>query len=620
MAVSQKGEMFNQVKVLPPTHNIFSLQHMVLTTLPFGYTKPIACIPVNPNETYKCKLEAFWRSMPLNAPMMSEVNLRAYSFFVPTRLMYRKKHWEEFITGGKDGKKEQLPKCTSPGDVASFVRQQVEYEIGSPDSSKKDDWKPFFEKYLGSKSLWAHLGYAPLNLDDIPEYKVDNDPDNRATTFTEWLYNLESNPNITGIENYVTYEPFYGYHLIWSEYYRDHNIVEEPVFLEDLHDRTGFIDGREWFDRYGDVFFDFRKVALEKDYFTSALPEPQRGIDVPIPSHVDQFTFTGSGYISFTKMGSDSSGLPLAIPAGPQYAKRQIIPTGMIGENQAGETVVPPNGTDHPYLVLAAKDVASSLSARVNVVAGTINELREAIRTQEFFELSARVGNRLKEMILAHFGEFVPDYRIDRPEYLGGCKIPLIVSQVLQSSETDNTALGDMAGNGIGAGSEFLFDYHSYEHGWLYIMVHITPRTSYFQGMPRWMKRMSRFDYYWDKFANLGEQAVEKGELYFDWLDNNSDEENSNNFTFGYQSRYSEYKFMNNRVLGDFQGNLDYWHMARKFNRDTAKLNENFLYGEYDQYNRIFAYNEKDFDQFLVEFNIDLTASRPMPIYGTPKL
>lgn len=605
MAVAKKGQMFDRVPINPPTHNIFPLTHEVLATMKFIETRPIMCRPVNPSERYKVSLSSFIRAMPMQAPMMGEVNVYAHAFFVPTRLMYRQKDWEDFITGGRDGKEDKTPKMMRVQDVLKAT-----YVYNNDVSSMKG--------FMGEKSLWAYLGYPSIvGLGDATLEKI-------GAVHGEGVDSSQV----------VTYEPFLGYKMIYEDYYRDQNLVDDNEYLRDvIENKMGIMTYSEVEEFVDNDMMRYFNRALEKDYFTSALPQPQRGPDVPIPfkatldvqpTYKDPYLPTTqviNGEIGFDGMEQldkfgylrrGSHPYDIAIVTGQQTVSNDV----------EGNTVVH-NGDDLAFVRIATDDVANNLTVnQIGQMSATINDLRFAIRLQEFYELSARVGNRYKEMIVGHFGVFTPDYRLDRPQYLGGIKTPLRISQVLQTSETNETALGDMAGHGISAGQGFMFDFTAYEHGWLYILVSILPRTSYYQGMPRWLTREDRLDYYWDKFANLGEQEVKQGELFYNF-DTPSGPDEENDVTFGYQSRYSELKYMNNRVLGDFQGNLDYWHLAQKLDIRTAILSNAFVTGQYGNYNRIFAYGtnqSKLVDPFLCDFKIDMTGSLPMPIFGVPKL
>jgi hypothetical protein len=166
-----------------------------------------------------------------------------------------------------------------------------------------------------------------------------------------------------------------------------------------------------------------------------------------------------------------------------------------------------------------------------------------------------------------------------------------------------------MAGHGISVGSTHSFKKSFEEHGYVIGLMSVLPRTAYFQGMPKIFNKFDRFDYYWPEFAHLGEQEVKLSELYYDPTDQTNDE------TFGYQPRYSEYRFINDSVHGDFQSSLKFWHMAREFDSKPA-LNSSFV--QANPTNRVFAVTDPEYPKLLVNTYANLQAVRPMPKYGNP--
>ena len=216
--------------------------------------------------------------------------------------------------------------------------------------------------------------------------------------------------------------------------------------------------------------------------------------------------------------------------------------------------------------------------------------------------------------MLVHFGIRSSDARLQRPEYLGGGKQPIVISEVLQTSQTDTTPQGTMTGHGFSAGNTNQFSKRFEEHGFIIGIMSILPRTAYQNGIPKSFLRFDKLDYFWPEFAHLGEQEVQNKELYFKW---NPGSEGTNEDTFGYQSRYADYKFANSSVHGDFRDDLSFWHAGRIFS-DTPVLNENFI--RYAQNYRQFAVTDPSKDHVYVQLYNDVRAIRPMPIFGTPSL
>lgn len=371
--------------------------------------------------------------------------------------------------------------------------------------------------------------------------------------------------------------PFRAYQTIYNEYYRDQNLQEKIPVLKSSGN-TDILDGSfPYANSYS--YFELQKRAWEKDYFTSALPFAQRGDQLSIPLNGDAPIISrgASGQEHNVTVGTSGTGAN-------QY---QIgIPSSQ--SSRAGEP----------------------LKADMSEVTGsTINELRSAFSIQKWLEKNARGGSRYVEQILTHFGIRSSDARLQRPEYLGGGKTPIIVSEVLQQSETQATPLGTMAGHGISVGKSNQFSRKFEEHGFVMGIISVLPRTSYYQGLPKIFTKFDKFDYYWPDFAHLGEQEVKTGELFYDTKD-----DKKNKKTFGYQPRYTEYRFMNDTVHGDFTGTLDFWHMARKFENEP-NLNAQFV--QSNPTNRIYPVKD-DSNKLLVQTYTNFRAIRPVAKYGNP--
>lgn len=378
--------------------------------------------------------------------------------------------------------------------------------------------------------------------------------------------------------------PFRAYQMIYNEYYRDQNLHEPvPFSLE---------SGEVSFDDLENIV-QLRNRCWEKDYFTSALPWPQRGGDVHLPLAGDAPVFLDdvAGY-QVVKKGIDHM---------PQLnANLGSNNLGYLTDKDDVETsvsgvVLDPNGT-----------MKADMS---NVTSTTINELRRASRLQLWLERNARAGSRYVEQILSHFGVKSSDARLQRPEFLGGGKNPVVVSEVLQTSSTNEISpQANMSGHGISVGNTNRFKRFFEEHGFVIGIISVLPRTCYQQGIPRQYLKFDKFDHYFPTFANLGEQPVYNAELYAG---------NNPLGTFGYQSRYSEYKYLPSRVAGDFRTNLNFWHMGRFFDNQPV-LNEDFVTS--DPTKRIFAVTDDDSDELFVQIYNNLKAMRPMPKFGTPML
>ena len=367
--------------------------------------------------------------------------------------------------------------------------------------------------------------------------------------------------------------PFRAYQLIYNEYYRDQNL-ETPI---DVKKTSG---SQVWGAAGYDILLALRKRAWEKDYFTSALPYAQKGQALELP-------LTGDA--------------PVYMELGAQ-GKLDVI-----GQTTAGQMGVNVR-VDENASTTSATQMKADMS---NVNSATINELRSAFQIQKWLEKNARGGTRYIEQILSHFGVKSSDARLQRPEYLGGGKTPVTVSEVLQMSATEATSpQGNMAGHGLSVGSSHSFKRFFEEHGFIIGIMSVLPRTAYFQGLPKMFSRTDRFDYAWPEFAHLGEQEVKNQEVFFDLSD-----ADYNKGTFGYQPRYTEYRYIPDTVHGDFANSLKFWHMAREFSTRPA-LNSSFV--KSDPTTRVFAVTDPAYPKLLVQTYANLQAIRTLPKYGNP--
>ena len=349
--------------------------------------------------------------------------------------------------------------------------------------------------------------------------------------------------------------PLTAYNMIFNEYYRDETI-QPPALLT-----SETLKPRNW----------------EKDYFTSSLPWQQRGIAPALPiSGVTKAVWP-------TEVSTGTSFPVLGDSLSLVYKPRDNWSRGLLNNNT----------------------VDLSSASTFNVA-----DLRLAFQIQKWMERNARAGARYTESLQAHFGVSPRDERLQRPEYIGGSKSPVIVSEVLQTSSTDGTSpQGNMAGHGVSASSTFCGKYRATEHGLIIGILSIMPRTMYQQGMDRQWLRRSRYDFYFPEFANLSEQAILNCELYA------TANEATNKAIFGYQGRYDEMRTKRNMVCGQMRSTFDYWHLGRIFSTAPA-LNSTFLLCVPDK--RIFAAPSEP--GFIVQFANLIKAWRPMPIQSDPGL
>lgn len=371
--------------------------------------------------------------------------------------------------------------------------------------------------------------------------------------------------------------PLAAYQLIYNEYYRDQNLSQEIDFELNDGDNTGTA-----------ALGVMRKRAWEHDYFTAAAPEAQAGAAVDLP--------IGSVELRPDWALGTSGATPSLMAHGGGYA------TGDVTQETGASPGIKVN--DPVVDTKTAYDPDGSLQTSPT----TINDLRTAFRLQEWLEKSMRGGKRLFENILIFFGLRSPDARMQRPEYVGGSVTPIQISEVLNTTGTDDAPQGTMAGHGVAVINGREKDYVAQEWGYFITIMSVLPRTAYQQGIERmWLKTLDPMQYYWPQFDHLGEQAIENQELYA--YGGNQDG------TFGYIPRYAEYKFSNSRVSGQFRDSYDFWHMGRIFDAEPA-LDAGFV--ESDPTHRVFAVTDPNVDKLIIHVYNKVRAIRPMSKFSTP--
>ncbi|QXP07871.1 MAG: major capsid protein [Arizlama microvirus] len=381
--------------------------------------------------------------------------------------------------------------------------------------------------------------------------------------------------------------PFRAYDLICNEWYFDKDL-QTPLTIDkgnglDTTSSIALQDGN-W----------------ELDYFTGGKPTPQRGAPVTIP-----LTGTAPVTIEFDYskevVGTyDTTNAQWSGAVGEQPSSRVMIPN----TNHLAEVVIKGeaiSGSPTGFGLTGEADMQ-------NVTALSINDLRQAEAVQQWMEKNIRSGFQYIEMLWSHFNVSSDDARFQRPEFLGAFKSTISISEVLQTSQSEDTPQGNLAGHAYSAMSSNTINHTVKEHGWVIAIMNIMPRASYQQGLHRQFTRKTKYDYYWPLFANLGEQAVLKKELFADG--SATDEE-----IFSYVPRYDEYRQFPSSVHGEMRDTLDHWHTSRQFASCPA-LNDIFI--KADPTKRIFA--DENEHTCLIHLINHIDAIRPIPKYGIPKL
>lgn len=416
--------------------------------------------------------------------------------------------------------------------------------------------KPYFENVeVEEGSLLDYLGAPTVNA-----------ADDGGSTFQQFNYIRK-----------IDALPAAAYNRIWFDYFRDENLQQEVW--------TPLTDGAN----LTVPWLELKQRAWQHDYFTSCLPFAQKGVPVEIP--VTDFT-------DVQVLVKDESGNNF----------RNWDSTGDI----SGANITGALAGQNPNF--AVNELYASTSELTDMASITVQNLRWAVKLQEFLEKNARGGTRYTEIIRAHWNVISSDARLQRAEFLGYESNPVVISEVLQTSASDTgtTPQGEMAGHGLSVGSTKRTRYFCEEYGFFIAILNIRPKTAYSQGLKRMFTRWSPLDYAWPTFAHIGEQEVLNQEIYY------TDDPEECEETFGYLPRYSEYRHEFDRVAGVFRTSLAYWHMGRQF-RNRPGLNGLFV--TCNPTTRVFAVNNPTVqDQYYCQVKNHLKIRRRLPRYGVPTI
>lgn len=535
------------------------------TSFNAGNIVPFFLEEVLPGDTFNVKTSRVVRMQTLLTPMMDNVYLDTYYFFVPNRLVWD--HWKEFC--GENTESAWIPK--------------TEYsipQITAPDGG------------------W--------NVGTLADY-----------------FGVPT--GVSGLS--VSALPFRAYALIMNEWFRDENLQDPLVIPTDDSTVAGV--------NTGTFVTDVAKGGLPyiackyHDYFTSALPAPQKGPDVTIPvAEIGSAPVYGTGEAlrmaygtgagNFGSVGIFSSndqmnGRWFIDPNGKNANVGDAFNVNVVGST-AGHFIGVPTEAQ-----LAGADSGLVASFSGSSAAATINQLRLAFQIQKFYEKQARGGSRYTEVVRSFFGVTSPDARLQRPEYLGGNRTPINVNQVIQQSgtgESVNTPQGTVVGMSLTTDSHSDFTKSFTEHGFIIGVMVARYDHTYQQGLNRLWSRKDIFDYYWPVFANIGEQAIKNKEIYAQG--NATDDE-----VFGYQEAWAEYRYKPNQVTGEMRSqyaqSLDVWHLADDYSK-LPSLSAEWIQEDGKTIDRVLAVSSDLANQFFADIYVKNYCTRPMPMYSIPGL
>lgn len=537
------------------------------TTFNAGDLIPFYVEEVLPGDTHQIDTSFLLRMQTLVAPIMDNVYLDTYYFFVPNRLVWT--HWKQFM--GENTESAWIPS-------SEYSVPQIKCPTGG----------------------W--------NVGTIADYfGIPTGVDLGDTT--------------------VNALPFRGYSLIVNEFFRDENLTD-PLNIPTGDSTQSGSNGSDYVNDVANGGLPF-KASRYHDYFSAALPAPQKGPDVTI-------NLAGlSGTIPVV-----GNGISLGMTDGTNFSVMSSY--GNNNGDQFAGTLGSSNGTaiNTTGKLTAGRSLGvptksqlgdniqySGLVADLSNVAGesiiSINQLREAFKIQQFYERDARGGTRYIELLKSHFGVTSPDARLQRPEYLGGQRTQININQVIQTSETGSTPLGDTAAYSLTTDSHSDFTHSFVEHGFIIGLAVVRYDNSYQQGIERFWRRTDRFDYYWPEFAHLGEMGIKNSEIYAQGSSvvNSDTGVPYDDEIFGYQEAWADYRYKPNRISGEmrstYQTSLDNWHLADYYTQ-LPSLSDSWIREDKSILDRALAVTSAVSMQMFGDFYVRDITTRCMPVYSIP--
>lgn len=544
------------------SRSTFDRSASVKTSFNAGDIVPFFCEEVLPGDTFNVRSSKVVRMQTLLTPLMDNVYLDTYYFFVPNRLVWN--HWKEF--NGENTESAWIP--------------QTEYSV------------PQITAPVGGWDVGTIADYFGLPV------------------------------KVAGIS--VSALPFRAYALVMNEWFRDQNL-QDPLVVP-VDDAT--VQGMNTGTFVTDVAKGGKPYIAAKyhDYFTSCQPSPQKGPDVtlsvaaqgnlPVVALKDEVPLSSLKIpysdASYPVMRSiQGSGSP------PVVGWSSIAKSVTFGADASGSLSTGYNSSFTSGQAVSPSNLWAINSG--NAIIATINQLRMAFQIQKLYERDARGGTRYIEVLKSHFGVTSPDARLQRPEYLGGNRVPINVNQVIQQSGTGagaDTPQGTVVGMSQTTDTNHDFMKSFTEHGYIIGVMVARYDHTYQQGIERHWSRKTRFDFYWPVFANIGEQAVLNKEIFAQGNDKDSE-------VFGYQEAWSDYRYKPNRVTGEmrsvYDNSLDVWHLADDY-ESLPSLSDSWIREDKNTIDRVLAVTSAVSNQFFADIYVQNRATRPMPMYSIPGL